>query len=56
MTTPFPDINCCIPDIVRVSESGSSPYRGNFRLFKEFSQYPNKLASAGKSAGTFLLD
>jgi hypothetical protein len=32
MTTPFPDINCCIPDIVRVSESGSSPYRGNFRL------------------------
>jgi len=34
MTTPFPDINCCIPDIVRVSESGSSPYRGNFRLGK----------------------
>jgi hypothetical protein len=32
MTTQFPDINCCIPDIVMVSESGSSPYRGNFRL------------------------
>jgi hypothetical protein len=32
MTTQFPDINCCIPDIVMVSESGSSPCRGNFRL------------------------
>jgi hypothetical protein len=32
MTTELSSINGCIPDGVMVSDYGSSPYRGNFRL------------------------
>jgi hypothetical protein len=34
MTTELPDINGCIPDRVMISGSGSSPFRGNFRLIE----------------------
>lgn len=32
MTTGLPGINSCIPDRVIVSDYGSSPHGGNFRL------------------------
>jgi hypothetical protein len=32
MTTELPGVNSCIPDRVIVSDYGSSPHGGNFRL------------------------
>ncbi len=39
MTTRLPEINGCIPDIARVSDYGSSPHGGNFRLIHNLLSY-----------------
>ena len=40
MTTELSGINGCIPDRVMVSNYGSSPCRGNFRLSKDYELLP----------------